>query len=482
MKVYNSEKKKSSAPPKDLTFLRKILQNTVIPPSLSTDNYDAIPPVGLELLLQSTNPNIPADALQRQYPLGKVKRSCPLQLNAAFLLSGPRIKRHETTLRDRVSGYPKLYNWFTGGNPAPEELVRYTKHNLQSRKWIAYPAENGGYGFVRTSVKGSIQYYEKQSQIYKAYGLAFDKIPGTPIFLTLTLNQRPYNGNLLQAWQDMRRELPRTMRRLTRSGFDNYIIALEAHKSGFPHAHVCLKKGGFFPAVFADKKKALRITRTAATRPLFLAHKIGFTDVRASQDKEAVGYILKYLSKQQCPENLLNATNYSISDDNVIKSLLGNALSMWTRCRLFRVSKSVSSRAGVKQNRQVLIIQENARIIKAMADEKPQDITDLIILLNKSTYLCSAKNYLIETETLKGILAIQGSQNGLIDKREAIDWVEKQHRLGCDGCIIAKAFALATDGELTEYEKSQEIQRLILKRVTEYISLKKRSRRKHGRN
>lgn len=162
------------------------------------------------------------------------------------------------------------------------------------------------------------------------------------IFATFTLAGQvgdPSIPVLVERWKAMPSMLAKTIRLLRRQGLTTYIRSLEAHESGYPHAHAVLVFNRPFTDLRTNSDGDLLSDRADALLKEVWPH--GFTRAVPMTDDGAGGYIMKEVSKYNGAEkNLKNVLKGEYGPGDA-KHVLTFALSGMANVRLFATSRDI---------------------------------------------------------------------------------------------------------------------------------------------
>lgn len=325
-----------------------------------------------------------------------------------------------------------------------EAFCRY----VQSWKWLKKEFD-GVYRAFLVSEKGTPNYSRKMYWRIHDYAKQCDKKYKYCYFITLTMAQREYKGNLQAAWKVFNSAIGFYAKNINRKLEGAYIIAMEAHQSGFPHAHAVFytNKELNNPSEKWDfKKKATCLCSGEMFELDKKFWKLGYTVVKVNSRESTDNYLVKYLNKGNVEYflTLARKEKWSATD---IKDVATLFLPKIYGIREFRLSQNKFEK---EESLQEMCLSESLTstesAIATRTEESPEDCARkleefralLKTLWNKSPLNCSKKLFIcnqkdFELKKLKNPMILEKLPHATNHYLG-----EMGKRVSCAGCILSE--------------------------------------------
>lgn len=370
----------------------------------------------------------------------------------------PKPKKEEKKHRkSKELLYPEVFECSRNGESI-EPLIKPLLKKV-SDKW-GYLASWFGdkYRFFLVNAKGTPAYNLKQYWRIHDACKTLDEHYNKCFFATLTLAQKDFEGNFIYAWKYMSEKLGNFLKDLTRTFGGKYVVVLESHKSGFPHAHLLFYTNYDFSdcSYKYSKKKHCYFMNNGSLRDFFTEKwKCGFSQIDKNRRKDTSNYLSKYISKAEDKDirELLGKSRLSESDK---KEVLTMILPMIAEVRAFRVSKLEFPTVQTAQSENVteFSISEKAKrddppAPLAPLTEKERDfaIAYLKTQCNKSPLNCANPIFSHQRGELLKLYKVEPSRLADLPLARNKKIAESGCRLSCKGCILSKLADLFVNGD-----------------------------------
>lgn len=208
--------------------------------------------------------------------------------------------------------FPEVFECSQNGNSI-DPLIKPLLKKVSDRWGYLASWFGNKYRFFQVNAKGTPAYNLKMYWRIHDACKQFDEVYKQCYFATLTMSQKEYNGDFIRAWKDFSQKLGNFQKLLTKRFGGKYVVVLESHKSGFPHAHLLY----YTDTDFSDskytysKKKHCYFMTNGRLREFFDKYwTCGFSQIDKNRRKDTSNYLSKYISK---------------AEDNDIRQLLGKS-------------------------------------------------------------------------------------------------------------------------------------------------------------
>lgn len=274
-------------------------------------------------------------------------------------------------------------------------LVDAYKIQLASAPILFSYGEGGVSTPWRGKVRGSKDYSWVRRTKIAMYCNEIDKIEGTSLFVTLTIDQKRLGNDMSRAWTEVQKEIKHTLRALKGKHDVVTLIAVEAHESGWPHLHLICKVRNQKIRHYIDKKGKWRPCDPYWRSLMRSVWRMGHIDVQVVKDNRLAGYVSKYICKSYDPKELDNVDWTSDKGREIRKSLASTMLPIYFGRHNTYICREIRQIVATK-------IKNAVREIEDKADAEYYDTLKglpaplaLMSILNYRTQLCQRKVYLI---------------------------------------------------------------------------------------
>ena len=239
----------------------------------------------------------------------------------AVLAKNPKAKKKEERKRkDKKLIYPEIFDYCVNGGSLKIILFAILKKFIKTWIYICSWIE-GKYRAFLSNAKGTPAYCLKKYWAIHDFCKASDKYYIKKYFLTLTMAQRQYGTDLETAWKVFNEELAKFNKAFQKAFNGDYACAMEAHKSGFPHAHIVLYTNADIkdPSEMYDKfKKTVCLCSGEMFEWVNEHWKLGINVLKVNHRKNTCDYLAKYISKAT-QADLRNYTLRDLNDSSILK-------------------------------------------------------------------------------------------------------------------------------------------------------------------
>lgn len=226
-----------------------------------------------------------------------IKHGCPLDMPE--FLAFKDYRRHGRRKEHHGQLYPKFKKAMEAGEISDVTLWT-TLNEWIDRTPILFRNTPQGIktfeGYAKSTRRYNIKHQSRiidHAKLLHAMGLK-------PYFLTTTCNPAIFKNNMFNAWYGFAKNTNEMLQAVARKFNAEYECVLESTKKGYPHAHIVL----WVPQFCEDD-----VSRTNQGKTYILDGKLkkflkkyeaktGFHELRRGTDKNAVYYLVKYISKE----------------------------------------------------------------------------------------------------------------------------------------------------------------------------------------
>lgn len=258
-----------------------------------------------------------------------------------FAVENPQVKEeHSRKRKDKRKLYPEVFECSENGGNVAKMAINLLKKVSANWNYLAVWFGNI-YRFFMATAKGTPAYNKKQYWRIHDACAEFDKHYKHCFFITLTLSQKEYEHDFMRAWADISEHLKKFCKKLTSRFGGKYVVVLESHKTGFPHAHMLF----YTDYEFADmkykysKKQRCSFCYVGELRTFLDNYwTFGFSQFDKNRRKDTANYLSKYIGKfsEKDVREVLGASRVTEAE---VKEILTLLLPMVAGVRAFRVSQ-----------------------------------------------------------------------------------------------------------------------------------------------
>lgn len=200
---------------------------------------------------------------------------------------------------------------------------------------------DGAISFFESNAKGTKRYQQKMYWRVHDFCMAMDEMYKGAYFVTLTAGQELRSKGLFEAWKLFSKQIGRLTKKMRATFECEVCTVLEAHESGFPHAHMVV----YLPEFIGDEKehysrrqKRKYVIRGTMRRFLDRNWKCGFADLQKNVRKGTANYLSKYIAKSAdgSLKDLLKKKELTKAEKKMLLTIL---LPIMTGVRGFRFSQ-----------------------------------------------------------------------------------------------------------------------------------------------
>lgn len=353
--------------------------------------------------------------------------------------------------------FPEVFECSENGN-AIDPLIKPLLKKVSDRWGYLASWFGDRYRFFQVNAKGTPAYNLKMYWRIHDACKQFDEVYKQCYFATLTMSQKEYNGDFIKAWKDFSSQLGVFQKQLTKTFGGKYVVVLESHKSGFPHAHLLFYTDfNFSDSKYTySKKKRCYFMTNGRLRDFFDKYwTCGYSQIDKNRRKDTSNYLSKYISKAEDNDirQLLGKSRLTQSDKKEILTLI---LPMIAEVRAFRISKfafsqknlacAISAPACVSLTEKVENLPKE-NLAPLTEDEKRQAIAYLKTLCTKSPLNCANPVFGHSRGQLLKLYKVEPKKLDALPLHKNRKIAESGCRLSCKGCILSELANLFVKGD-----------------------------------
>ena len=384
--------------------------------------------------------------------------------NVPFQLAAdPKPKKEEKRKRkDKKLLYPSIFDYCKNGGALRQIifhcLQKFVKTWIYICSWI-----EGKYRAFLCNAKGTPAYCKKKYWLIHDFCKKCDESYHYKYFLTLTMSQREYGTDLEAAWHKFNNEVARFLKWWNSCFSGDYACALEAHKSGFPHAHIVLYTNfnANDPKEQYDKfKKTVCLCSGFMFDQVNKHWQLGINVLKVNYRKNTCDYLAKYISKAT-EADLRNCTVSDLKNDSKLKEVLTMLLPMIFSIREFKLSKG---RFNKKVSAEEI---KSVELLESLSDEdtspKNEDYSlsseqgealraILKTLCTKLPPSCMKNCYQMSTLDFKALKPLKPEDLERLPIHRNIKIAESGKRISCKGCNRSATMDFICHGNMKMFD------------------------------
>ena len=373
------------------------------------------------------------------------KQDCPFLMPLDYLhYNGKKTYRERKKPTDK---YKSLFESASEGKISDEVLKNTVKFWAQNNPIICMPKE-ADYIMFEGFAKSTARYNKKSYWRIVDHAKACFKQGMKPYFLTMTIDPKKYKLNYYSAYIGANFQFNRILKNLSRAFNAEYEIVLESQKTGNPHAHAVL----WLPDWNKDDKTVRKgkkeyISDGKLKKYLLKYEKdTGFMELRRGNEKKAVNYLCKYITKTTTADFMKISKDPNKLKTEDRKMLLSAIMPVLCGIRQFKVSqlKNISTENKPKTQKEALLSAEMSfdEVISSLVGKDEETARRVLApYLNKSCNnlpLCPANKarVLSYSQFSRGSsVAIEDANKLPREKRRY--FYENAKSCTCSGCILS---------------------------------------------
>ena len=389
---------------------------------------------GQNIIYQNTGQAYQTDL----YPYLFDYQPCPLCPKFCSEKPDEEVEKEKKQREDPEKRYEKLVKEMKTMKITAETLIESAKTLKATRPTVGIYNEAGEMIFFKGDVRGTEKYAEKTKGRFEICVEELEKIDGTPLFVTVTVDPSKFSGDCLAMRKALQAEKAKFIRKMKRLGTLHYVEVVESHLSGQPHAHFLLILEGKQHKYWIDSKGKRRMSDNNLRKRIKNCWKAGNSDIEVAYKGGLVGYMTKYMRKGiDGVLDSLEGGQETLTDEQK-KALMDTLLPIVAQTRSWSASKELRMRAKDTRDERFRQIGEARRAGLPGKTEYEKDLNALFLFLNNSTAKCAKTVVLLFKNQEKwGKLY----ENGTILKQNdpLIDDVFDDGRvLGCNNCKFVR--------------------------------------------
>ena len=384
----------------------------------------------------------------------------------AVLAKKPKIKKKEERKRkDKKLIYPEIFDFCINGGNLRAILFAVLKKFLKTWIYICSWIE-GKYRAFLSNAKGTPAYCKVKYWQIHDFCKAADEYYIKKYFLTLTMAQKQYGTDLETAWKVFNEELAKFNKAFQGTFKGDYACALEAHKSGFPHAHIVLYTNADIedPSERYDRfKKTVCLCSGKMFEWVNKQWKLGINVLKVNHRKNTCDYLAKYISKAT-QADLRNYTLRDLNDSSILKEVATMLLPMVFGIREFKLSQGRFNKkqsAEMKAESEFSSVEQKATETKNADDfeikgsELEEFRTLLKTLCTKLPISCQKKCYQKSFLDFQQLKPLNPEDLERLPIHRNIQIAESGKKLSCDGCVFSKVLDFICNGDTELFDISR---------------------------
>lgn len=266
------------------------------------------------------------------------KQDCPFSMPLDYLHCQDKKKYRER--KKPTEKYKTLFESASNGKITDEVLKATVKYWAENNPIICMPKE-ADFIMFEGFAKSTARYNKKSYWRIVDHAKACHKQGMKPYFLTMTIDPKKYKLNYYSAYTGASFQFNRILKNLSRAFHAEYEIVLEAQRTGNPHAHAVL----WLPSWNKDDKTVRKgkkeyIADGKLKKYLLKYEKdTGFMELRRGDEKKAVNYLCKYITKTTTADFMKISKDPNKLKTEDRKMLLSAIMPVLCGVRQFRVSQ-----------------------------------------------------------------------------------------------------------------------------------------------
>ena len=387
----------------------------------------------------------------------KLQNHCTFDIPTMCAINPQEKKESVKHRNDKRVLFPEVFECSEQGN-AIDPLIKPLLKKVSDRWGYLASWFGDKYRFFQVNAKGTPAYNLKMYWRIHDACKQFDEVYKQCYFATLTMSQKEYNGDFIRAWKDFSQKLGNFQKLLTKRFGGKYVVVLESHKSGFPHAHLLY----YTDTDFSDskytysKKKHCYFMTNGRLRDFFDKYwTCGYSQIDKNRRKDTSNYLSKYISKAEDNDirQLLGKSRLTESDKKEILTLI---LPMIAEVRAFRISKfgfsqkniacAASAPACVSLTEKVENLPKE-NLAPLTKEEREQATAYLKTLCTKSPLNCANPVFGHSRGQLLKLYKVEPKKLDALPLHKNRKIAESGCRLSCKGCILSELANLFVKGD-----------------------------------
>lgn len=266
------------------------------------------------------------------------KQDCPFSMPLDYLHYQGKKKYRER--KKPTEKYKTLFESASNGKITDDILKATVKYWAENNPIICMPKE-ADFIMFEGFAKSTARYNKKSYWRIVDHAKACHKQGMKPYFLTMTIDPKKYEYNYYSAYTGASFQFNRILKNLSRTFHAEYEIVLEAQRTGNPHAHAVL----WLPSWNKDDKTVRKgkkeyIASGKLKKYLLKYEKdTGFMELRRGDEKKAVNYLCKYITKTTTADFMKISKDPNKLKTEDRKMLLSAIMPVLCGVRQFRVSQ-----------------------------------------------------------------------------------------------------------------------------------------------
>lgn len=266
------------------------------------------------------------------------KQDCPFSMPLDYLhYNGKKIYKERIKPTEK---YKQLFENASQGKIADEVLKATVKFWAEHNPIICLPKE-ADFIMFEGFAKSTARYNKKSYWRIVDHAKACHKQGMKPYFLTMTIDPKKYKYNYYSAYIGASFQFNRILKNLTRVFNAEYEIVLEAQKTGNPHAHAVLWLPSWNDDDKTVRKGKKEYISDGKLKKYLLKYEqyTGFMELRRGDEKKAVNYLCKYITKTTTADFMKISKDKNKLKTEDRKMLLSAIMPVLCGVRQFRVSQ-----------------------------------------------------------------------------------------------------------------------------------------------
>lgn len=357
-----------------------------------------------------------------------------------------------------VERFPFACQLLTGGVISEKALLYTLKAQLERRPIVISTNEKGEMYIFFGMVKGCEKYNLKlKNNLLRAAKKLIQEMKALYL-LTITCDTKIYGNNLLQVWQDFRRDCNKMLRALKRKYGAKYVSVIESTKNGYPHMHIILGLPSWTQRYHLKLENGAEIKSGSLHSFIKKRSKSKVFCLQKAGGKGMKYYLTKYLAKDiDSLKELADNPNRKLTKEER-KTLLTNVMPILSGIRQISYSKfEYENSENIEDKELDKLISEVAEYAK-LGEIFPKGKISLILLLIKLTSKCCSGTYIASGVGTKPIFDYRMGYHSSIFEEDWRILNTECRSLGCNGCFYSNIVRNACSNFPVELKTTSEYQ------------------------
>lgn len=362
--------------------------------------------------------------------------------------------------KDPKTKFPKLNEEAEQGTISNKTLKGSFKKWVKNTPVLARN-NNGQIDFFEGNAKSTARYNKKNYWKIHDHAKEMYEHGWVPYFLTWTFNPELTKGNIKEAWKKHTERVSYALKNLGKIIDIEYEIVQEATAKGYPHCHaiVWLKEWNEDDRIYHRKDKTYINGGWLKEYLRQYEPLIGYCELRRGDGKQAVNYLLKYISKSATKDFYKMAKDKNNPRPEDRKDMLTALMPVLSKTRQFKLSRlnNIEREQVGESSAEVQISEEKVLPFASRSDA----FSYLKKLCNNSPLPCQNHirflSYAIATG--KATLSLKEISNLSQEKKD--EMFNYAGKTGCQGCILTKILEFIANLPENAFKESDDLKEIL---------------------